>query len=918
MQELVREWEALFNAGINVFRFEHYCHVVGCCSGHQLGVCIGRMVSVLARTIFLSLGSDLPSITRWYTTLPHLCKQTLGCVTHAVLPRVAELAYTSEATADADEDSYHGAVNKKKVTSLTHLSGGPETAKTMLLTAAYVQPVDRLSNIVQKADFAAGALHQDVDFVGAGVALLCDSRHDSLLSQTQLMLCDIWSYWEAPAGSRNIIRSLLWYLEGSAISRSEVLDDSRRLAKSFGAELFVLELKYQRGFFRWLGAAYLDQEEQAQVELEFYNSHLCDREELMSKALLSKLRSCDDLRSRDLLSLREELKNRLRATNMALEGELAEVRAALPRGKFSNAELQCYLPHIDRLLKQHVARGNLDPRAPENAEHRIASGVPLERHPAASWARPDRRRMNLEGNPNPNARPRSCDSDDLQDVSTVHAEGVVQDDSVPEADEPDAQEVDMFIPGDSVLPVRPEIVAGFLRDNATRGIRTAGVANKASEVRRKFVQSLLVRDGQATESLKLEVRLCCHELHPGLCATVDAEHYANALLLPKSMERCIGKELVHKFIVLKEPELNRGNVFYVARRRQRKTSVQTTHVLNPYRRNVDGKYSSAMRPGRGWHFVTLWSIAKAVLKSAWAHIMVHEVRWENLDDGRVDILATAVSTWEVWPTLYKRPRLAPIDGPRLDDPERKPKAKTAGVKIVGPTAQAFFSRREESASSEEESLSSGDEGPVPDPAIRVLPVPETPAPRLPAPETPAPEPQAAEEAVVEAAPQLPRALVRARPGDNAFKWGRFSIARVNNFGVQIGWGLTCGKHLDVGESGTPCKIQMTYGQRGLFSDDDIILRLKRWAHVATNKPTKTLFFFKVMAGRCLNSVLGQQWYRSKIDFGQNGLFGPSVSVDLYYWQLVGGAVWAMVWHALAKTMSMARAWPTPCPRQRHG
>lgn len=72
-------------------------------------------------------------------------------------------------------------------------------------------------------------------------------------------------------------------------------------------------------------------------------------------------------------------------------------------------------------------------------------------------------------------------------------------------------------------------------------------------------------------------------------------------------------------------------------------------------------------------------------------------------------------------------------------------------------------------------------------------------------------------------------ILRSAPGGREeMKWGPFSIARVFMHGAQIGWGCTCGLHLNHSDKkGTRCKKQLLYGQAQL-TDAACIARLKCW------------------------------------------------------------------------------------------
>jgi hypothetical protein len=69
---------------------------------------------------------------------------------------------------------------------------------------------------------------------------------------------------------------------------------------------------------------------------------------------------------------------------------------------------------------------------------------------------------------------------------------------------------------------------------------------------------------------------------------------------------------------------------------------------------------------------------------------------------------------------------------------------------------------------------------------------------------------------------------RAKRGEFSYKWysGKFTISRIRDRKKNklIGWGATCGLHLNVGDS-NKCKTTLNY--RGL-SDAEVQLRLKRW------------------------------------------------------------------------------------------
>ncbi len=72
---------------------------------------------------------------------------------------------------------------------------------------------------------------------------------------------------------------------------------------------------------------------------------------------------------------------------------------------------------------------------------------------------------------------------------------------------------------------------------------------------------------------------------------------------------------------------------------------------------------------------------------------------------------------------------------------------------------------------------------------------------------------------------------RVAAGERSFAWGCFRIAQVFLHGDPIGWGATCNRHLNAGDSATAsCKKQLPYGgtRCPALSDDECVRHLKRW------------------------------------------------------------------------------------------
>lgn len=106
-----------------------------------------------------------------------------------------------------------------------------------------------------------------------------------------------------------------------------------------------------------------------------------------------------------------------------------------------------------------------------------------------------------------------------------------------------------------------------------------------------------------------------------------------------------------------------------------------------------------------------------------------------------------------------------------------------------------------------------------DPALGLLvdPGPAAP-PGLPPPPPPPPAPVGL----------LAFGAERAARGSRAVRWGPFQIAEVYLHGEHVGFGATCGRHLDTERSSeTACKKSVRWCAEGL-TPEQCIVRLKRW------------------------------------------------------------------------------------------
>jgi hypothetical protein len=183
LQALYDEYVNFFNGDLRRPVVQHYCHMPGCCQGHQRGVAVTRCVGLLSASLFSSIGVDLPAENRWYTFGPHLARQCSGMLTHRILGRVVSLAFTPSAV-DNDETSYHATANKRKAASVEYLvDNAAEACEELGLAAIAVAPLDRLSHRLQHLDFKGGSMEELVD----------TSKHGCLIVAQK-------EYWVCPLG----------------------------------------------------------------------------------------------------------------------------------------------------------------------------------------------------------------------------------------------------------------------------------------------------------------------------------------------------------------------------------------------------------------------------------------------------------------------------------------------------------------------------------------------------------------------------------------------------------------------------------------------------------------------------------------------------------------------------------------------
>ena len=105
----------------------------------------------------------------------------------------------------------------------------------------------------------------------------------------------------------------------------------------------------------------------------------------------SRMDSVDEMMTDEVQAMLLSLARNLKATNMWLEGELSQIKAAVPVGKrCPHSERLACLSHLSFLLKDHLASGRADSRGQDCRAALLLRGVPLE-HTFAQKAndRPD-------------------------------------------------------------------------------------------------------------------------------------------------------------------------------------------------------------------------------------------------------------------------------------------------------------------------------------------------------------------------------------------------------------------------------------------------------------------------------------------------------------------------------------------------
>ena len=279
----------------------------------------------------------------------------------------------------------------------------------------------------------------------------------------------------------------------------------------------------------------------------FMIAHFCDMDEWWSEQLRPTLQTWEDLAGEELESMHRTIAWKVKATNMNLEGEISQLRAACPARTIVSAERFAYQSHLGLVLADHLQAGRPHP-CRTTASELLAAGVPVEAGARNSHCeKPEDNEYDAKKRLIAQAKERAPDGRFLVGVAAVPRDVAaplpVEDQCVP-CGVDERQGVDMFDYHDSQNIVRDEVLESFLSD--ATGV---GVAARAAALRKYALKDLYVADGgQIPDSKCFYHRLACHELHPGLCITDDADVYESTIKFEKSLGNCLGPHCLHEFV----------------------------------------------------------------------------------------------------------------------------------------------------------------------------------------------------------------------------------------------------------------------------------------------------------------------------------------------------------------------------------
>ncbi len=158
------------------------------------------------------------------------------------------------------------------------------------------------------------------------------------------------------------------------------MSDARKAAASLASQVRAsCEVRFHSWPYRLLAWPMLDKEEKEKLQDSFWDADACCLDTPLRSAMTDK----DQLGDPEFISLLTSLRQRVRTTNMALEGLLNEIqqkRNSSPAGRSEKPTMErlAYLGFLKTLMKQHVKAGQRDSRECLGRSELATRGVPVE------------------------------------------------------------------------------------------------------------------------------------------------------------------------------------------------------------------------------------------------------------------------------------------------------------------------------------------------------------------------------------------------------------------------------------------------------------------------------------------------------------------------------------------------------------
>ena len=450
-----------------------------------------------------------------------------------------------------DVNDWHVMTNQRKEACLLFVTDHLANLQVLGVALVCTIPMDKLSNRLQHLDASSSAL----------LELTLDSKGPkNPFHACQEHLWQVSNPFYESRRSQHL--SVLWdHLAAAGCCRETLVNDARKAATTLASQVWArCEVRFQSWPYRLLAWPMLDKAGRDQLQEVFWNADACCLDSWFSSPLRSAMTSADQFGNPEFISLLETLVQRVRTTNMALEGFLNEIKNSAPagRGQKPSMERLSYLGFLKTLMKQHLKAGHRDFWMCMGRDELAARGVPVEGKARVVYKarRPDMKwQVGMLDQWNPRWRSDVVPGA-LQTKSAELAErwrGMSDQERAPwldqEASEGEDSEVDdsaandffkgmgLEFPGDSNWPVRSEVLSSFLEGEVAESNVCAGVANKMARIRFAAQDKLFIKDaGLVPDGKTFLHRLSCSERHPGLCFVSDHWLYQDCLMMVKSLE----------------------------------------------------------------------------------------------------------------------------------------------------------------------------------------------------------------------------------------------------------------------------------------------------------------------------------------------------------------------------------------------